>query len=735
MEQVMGSRDFAAFGSSSNPPDQLASSGMSSSYRASSGSGMSTADSTSTSTTNVFFNNNAHVQRHLLYGGRLRSPRHLSAYDLSLYGSLALSILLLVTSLVVQFRFRKYETRETFFIVRNLLLSLLLIQLTFLLGTTFHMDLFWVKVARWTPLLAEVTSSPSSSSSSNTFLTFARLQHSLCLSVPVFLHFIHLAVLFWMLSHTILLYQRFWRPQVSGTHTGAGEDDTHDRHLLHSCCKAGGGGSGINGCRRSMKTGSGGKSSKGKKCNVEVNNSNSSQLSLTSKECRRRYLKKLRANRHFCGSASSSSSSPSSSLSSSSSFFSSNQPFGVKDEGLEEESSAYHHHLCERHRLEEKMSVSLPNQNQGSDLLGNRCSSATVTLKVAEDAAGQLKNSKRCSYCCGCFSTSSSPPTTSALFFCTWKCIHFIAFSMGLPFLLVLFSYLLNSKGYETRRYCWMSIEGGIQYSFIIPVLGLISTMSTSPFELIFALSNCLHAFLVFYYHCYQRYNIHVFLGHRCRRLHLKRRLAKLLYRLLSALNLNNRAGAGGGDAGATSAELALPFQKQVVAKTTAAPPETVAAAVPLRVPSPDPLHSTGHQILVVVVMISFPMTTTTTHQHHHFHNQQQQQQQQQQYSSSFVSGNTSGSAVRGYPSKAYSDDQVFQQQQQQQQQQHYQSGQPVQPPVLPTTSTTEYKCNSSGLYCNHCYYCDSCGSQQVVTFDPRTTITKEVLRPYAATR
>lgn len=372
-----------------------------------------------------------------------------------------------------------------------------------------------------------------------------------------------------MLSHTILLYQRFWRPQVSGTLTGAGEDDNHDRHLLHSCCKAGGGGSGINGCRRSMKTGSGGKSSKGKKCNVEVNNSNSSQLSLTSKECRRRYLKKLRANRHFCGSASSSSSSPSSSLSSSSSFFSSfkgnplrffyrllkssltficyaplqmlalkisgkhghgangnnnnncccscassssceggnsklhqkhlnlqkqnlrqqqqqqcelpmknihqrssssdsaehsqqpqqqnlksNQPFGVKDEGLEEESSAYHHHLCERHRLEEKMSVSLPNQNQGSDLLGNRCSSATVTLKTAEEvSAGQLNNSKRCSYCCGCcFSTSSSPPTTSALFFCTWKCIHFIAFSMGLPFLLVLFSYLLNSKGYETRR-------------------------------------------------------------------------------------------------------------------------------------------------------------------------------------------------------------------------------------------------------------------------------------------
>ncbi|KAI2797969.1 hypothetical protein BLOT_013879 [Blomia tropicalis] len=142
-----------------------------------------------------------------------------------------------------------------------------------------------------------------------------------------------------------------------------------------------------------------------------------------------------------------------------------------------------------------------------------------------------------------------------------WKCQHYLTLSMAIPFLLVLASYLLNPRGYETRRYCWMSIEGGIQYSFIIPVLVLITTntllmlwvlkryferkpmthrihlvqirpslrasitllpffslnwflsvlsletLQTTPFELIFAITNCLHSFMVFYFHCYQRYN------------------------------------------------------------------------------------------------------------------------------------------------------------------------------------------------------------------------------------
>lgn len=44
-------------------------------------------------------------------------------------------------------------------------------------------------------------------------------------------------------------------------------------------------------------------------------------------------------------------------------------------------------------------------------------------------------------------------------------------------------------------------------FNWFLSVLSL-ETLSTSPFELIFAFTNCLHAFLVFYYHCYQRYSV-----------------------------------------------------------------------------------------------------------------------------------------------------------------------------------------------------------------------------------
>jgi hypothetical protein len=35
-------------------------------------------------------------------------------------------------------------------------------------------------------------------------------------------------------------------------------------------------------------------------------------------------------------------------------------------------------------------------------------------------------------------------------------------------------SYVANPDGYETRHYCWMSIEKGMVVSFIVPVFLLI---------------------------------------------------------------------------------------------------------------------------------------------------------------------------------------------------------------------------------------------------------------------
>ncbi|XP_050734701.1 uncharacterized protein LOC127007598 [Eriocheir sinensis] len=39
---------------------------------------------------------------------------------------------------------------------------------------------------------------------------------------------------------------------------------------------------------------------------------------------------------------------------------------------------------------------------------------------------------------------------------------------------LVVISYVVNPEGYETRRYCWMSVERGMLVSFIVPVCSLI---------------------------------------------------------------------------------------------------------------------------------------------------------------------------------------------------------------------------------------------------------------------
>ena len=143
---------------------------------------------------------NHHDNKHYLKSSvsKLSSERQLSTYDVTLYISLIISVCLLSTILMIQFHLRQYEPIETFFIIRNLVIALLFIQLTFLFGTTLHMDLFWIRVAQF---------SPSSLEDSEFFIN---LKHVLCLAVPIFLHFIHLASLFWMLSHTIMLYQRFW---------------------------------------------------------------------------------------------------------------------------------------------------------------------------------------------------------------------------------------------------------------------------------------------------------------------------------------------------------------------------------------------------------------------------------------------------------------------------------------------------------------------------------------------
>jgi len=56
----------------------------------------------------------------------------------------------------------------------------------------------------------------------------------------------------------------------------------------------------------------------------------------------------------------------------------------------------------------------------------------------------------------------------------TWSRLHFSLLSWGVPLLIVLLSYLSNPTGYDIKRYCWMSVEGGMVFSFIVPVSLLI---------------------------------------------------------------------------------------------------------------------------------------------------------------------------------------------------------------------------------------------------------------------
>ncbi|KAK8760269.1 hypothetical protein V5799_028464, partial [Amblyomma americanum] len=55
----------------------------------------------------------------------------------------------------------------------------------------------------------------------------------------------------------------------------------------------------------------------------------------------------------------------------------------------------------------------------------------------------------------------------------------YCALSWALPGLVVLLSVLVNPRGYEARRYCWLSIQRGMLLSFIVPISILIVANTT----------------------------------------------------------------------------------------------------------------------------------------------------------------------------------------------------------------------------------------------------------------
>jgi len=403
------------------------------------------------------------AHRHFLYLAHQKT-RRLSSYDVSLYISLIVSVALLCTILVVQYRLRQYETRETFFIVRNLVIALLLIQLTFLFGTTFHMDLFWIRVAQFSPSALETP-------------IFFRVKHILCLAVPIFLHFIHLATLFWMLSHTILLYQRFWRPVVILNEESV---ETNIEEVIES-------------------------SSKGRNHNKKAKTPqplpNSSQLCSTSRENRRRYLKQTRSKaargkraadgltqfkvvrllallpsvmiaplRQLAtsfksvirGKSSSSNCDDDKSL----------QCGSMQMESIQHPAEAANQQECEQQQQTVKQQIDStqnsnnnPNNNVISSTNG-KCNHLTTnndrceqqqsetshkSIAISNDATASSSSESNnfvhrllTSCCCNCVLTYCGG--------CTWRCQHYLGLAMGLPFFLVLLSYLLNPRGYETRR-------------------------------------------------------------------------------------------------------------------------------------------------------------------------------------------------------------------------------------------------------------------------------------------
>lgn len=353
----------------------------------------------------------------------------------------------MLATLIIQFRLRKYETRETFFIVRNLVIAILLIQLTFLFGTTFHMDLFWIRVAQLSPSLETPT--------------FYRVKHILCLSVPIFLHFIHLASLFWMLSHTILLYQRFWRPIILPEGATTGDEGTEDTATLKGTVKC-----------------------KPIKCH-DFLAENANQLSSSSKECRKRYLKQVKFKSTVSRTKQTISKYalircltalstlllfPLKGISNSIKSFSIVKHLNKKQKkanslngtqgGMQMEpivcpsSTLNGAHSIGNLQLHHLLSEQCLNSS-GAEVNGRKIDMQSMPIAVPVNEpqpsrSTEKTNNRRASE--GTHTASWVRLPLSTCFSRTWKCQHYLGLSMGLPFILVLLSYLLNSKGYETRR-------------------------------------------------------------------------------------------------------------------------------------------------------------------------------------------------------------------------------------------------------------------------------------------
>ena len=340
---------------------------------------------------------------------------HNLLYDVALYLSLVTSILFFLTTLYVQYRLRRYETRETFFIIRNLVIALLLIELTYLFGTTFHMDLFWIRVAQWSPSSAEST-------------LFHRTKHILCLSVPIFLHFIHLASLFWMLSHSILLYQRFWRMTADNTAVTSNPVMDHKEN--------------------NQKTLSTNKIQTDHKSCVE-------QMSSSGQEYRKRYLKRSKSK------SNTSKSSRRSRSSRSWCWYLKAKICRLAHILFVNPLKGLFHNSIKMHNLEK----SLPNKKcatrQWSDTnelnLNSNLQMSNIFFQMeTHHAQHQHHQPQQPSGDCETVERIVRPTgdekTVCKTLFRAWKCTHYLSLSLGLPFALVLISYLLNPKGYETKR-------------------------------------------------------------------------------------------------------------------------------------------------------------------------------------------------------------------------------------------------------------------------------------------
>ncbi|XP_043932363.1 adhesion G protein-coupled receptor E5-like [Protopterus annectens] len=54
------------------------------------------------------------------------------------------------------------------------------------------------------------------------------------------------------------------------------------------------------------------------------------------------------------------------------------------------------------------------------------------------------------------------------------KMRYMFAFGYGLPLVIVILSASINAKGYGTKKYCWLSLQGGFIWSFLTPVCVII---------------------------------------------------------------------------------------------------------------------------------------------------------------------------------------------------------------------------------------------------------------------